>query len=137
LISVVDELGGVELLTTLLSRLMNERTALPILGILSGVMSTFSSAVGVVMPTLIPTTVSLSNELGNVHSPAMLTAVIAVGSHITTLSPFSIMGALALATAPEGVDKKKLFKELFIMAFVALLFFAVLAYVGLFGFFIS
>lgn len=124
LISVISELGGVSLLTTFLASLMNQQTAVPIMAILSGVMSIFSSAVGVVMPTLIPTTVSLSNELGMVVSPAVLTITIAVASHIVTMSPFSTMGALALASSPETVDKKKLFKDLFIMAFSSLLFIA-------------
>ncbi|MBN2267794.1 MAG: SLC13 family permease [Acholeplasmataceae bacterium] len=126
LISVADELGGVDLLTTFLASLMNEYTAVPILGVLAGVMSIFSSAVGVVMPTLIPTTVNLSNELGNVVSPAILTITIAVASHIVTVSPLSTMGALALASSPEYVDKKKLFRDLFIAAFISLVFIAIL-----------
>jgi di/tricarboxylate transporter len=124
LISVVSELGGVDLLTSFLASLMNQQTAVPIMAVLSGVMSIFSSAVGVVMPTLIPTTVSLAGELGNVVSPAVLTITIAVASHIVTMSPFSTMGALALASSPETIDKKKLFKDLFIMAFSSLLFIA-------------
>lgn len=126
LISVADELGGVELLTTFLASLMNTHTAVPILAVLSGVMSIFSSAVGVVMPTLIPTTVNLANELGNVVSPAVLTITIAVASHIVTVSPLSTMGALALASSPEYVDKKKLFIDLFIAAFISLVFVAIL-----------
>lgn len=125
LISVVNQLGGVDLLTTFLASLMNRTTAVPIMGLLSGVMSIFSSAVGVVMPTLIPTTVDLSTELGQVVSPAVLTITIAVASHIVTMSPFSTMGALALASSPDSVDKKSLFKNLFITAFSALLFIAV------------
>lgn len=126
LINVINELGGVDLLAQLLSRLMNENTAIPIMAILSGVMSIFSSAVGVVMPTLIPTTVELSNNLMNVVSPTALTITIAVASHIVTMSPFSTMGALALASSPETVDKKKLFKNLFITAFCSLVFIALL-----------
>ena len=125
LVGVVNELGGVDLLTKFLASLMNQQTAVPILAILAGVMSIFSSAVGVVMPTLIPTTVSLSNELGHVVSPAVLTITIAVASHIVTMSPFSTMGALALASSPEVIDKKKLFKNLFFMSFFSLLFIAI------------
>jgi di/tricarboxylate transporter len=125
LISVVSALGGVDLLTTFLASLMRKQTAIPIMAILAGVMSIFSSAVGVVMPTLIPTTVSLANDLSNVVTPTALTITIAVASHIVTMSPFSTMGALAMASAPEHIDKKKLFKNLFIMAFFALLFGAV------------
>lgn len=126
LISVVNELGGVDLLTSFLASLMNKQTAIPIMSLLAGVMSIFSSAVGVVMPTLIPTAVSLSNELGQVVSPAAITITIAVASHIVTMSPLSTMGALALASSPEVVDKKKLFKNLFITAFLSLVFIAVL-----------
>ena len=126
LIRVADELGGVSLLTSFLASLMGEQSAVPILAVLSGVMSIFSSAVGVVMPTLIPTTVALSSELGHVVSPTVLTITIAVASHIVTVSPFSTMGALALASSPETVDKKKLFKDLFIASFLALIFVAVL-----------
>jgi di/tricarboxylate transporter len=126
LIQVINALGGVDLLTEFLASLMNKTTAVPILSLLSGVMSIFSSAVGVVMPTLIPTTVSLSDELGGVLSPAVLTITIAVASHIVTMSPFSTMGALALASSPATIDKKKLLKGLFIMAFGSLLFIAIL-----------
>lgn len=124
LINVISEVGGVDLLTSFLASLMNEKTAVPIMSLLAGVMSIFSSAVGVVMPSLIPTTVSLSSELGNAVSPAVLTITIAVASHIVTMSPFSTMGALALASSPEGVDKKHLFKSLFIVAFSSLAFIA-------------
>jgi len=125
LISVANTLGGVALLTDFLASLMNETTAVPILAILSGTMSIFSSAVGVVMPTLIPTTVNLSQELGGVVSPAVLTITIAVASHIVTMSPFSTMGALALASSSESIDKKKLFRDLFIVAFISLAFVAI------------
>lgn len=137
LISVVNEVGGVDLISNFLASLMNEATAVPIMSILAGIMSIFSSAVGVVMPTLIPTTVGLSSELGNVVSPAVLTISIAVASHIVTMSPFSTMGALALASSPNTVDKKALFKNLFIVAFSSLafiaLFLGIIASLGFLG----
>ena len=135
LISVVNEVGGVELLTNFLAGLMCQNTAIPIMATLAGIMSIFSSAVGVVMPTLIPTAVSLSSELNNTVSPALLTVTIAVASHIVTMSPFSTMGALALASAPKSVDKKSLFKNLFIVAFSSLLFIAIfLGIIASFGY---
>ncbi len=137
LVSVVDALGGVNMLTTFLARLMNRTTAVPVMAVLSGVMSIFSSAVGVVMPTLIPTTVQLSETLGHVVSPALLTVTIAVGSHMTTMSPFSTMGALALANAPEDLDKKKMFRDLFIVAFAAVLFTAIFGLLGGLGLFVD
>ena len=135
LISVVNEVGGVQLLTDFLGGLMNQRTAIPIMSTLAGIMSIFSSAVGVVMPTLIPTAVNLSNELNNTVSPGLITVTIAVASHIVTMSPFSTMGALALASAPKSVDKKSLFKNLFIVAFSSLVFIAVfLGVIAQFGY---
>jgi len=134
LISVISELGGVSLLTTFLANLMNKGTAIPILALLSGVMSMFSSAVGVVMPTLIPTAVELSDKLNHVISPAVITITIAIGSHFVTISPFSTMGALAIASAPEVVDRKKLFNQLFAYAFVSLAFIAIFLWIlGLLG----
>lgn len=125
LISVVSELGGVSLLTTLLSSMMNRLTAVPMIALLSGVMSMFSSAVGVVMPTLIPTAVELSEKLNHVVTPAVITIVIAIGSHFVTVSPFSTMGALAVASSPAQIDKRKLFRDLFVLAFVSLSFIAI------------
>src|SRR3989339_711876 len=134
LISVISELGGVELLTTLLANLMNKNTAIPIMALLSGVMSMFSSAIGVVMPTLIPTAVELATKLNHVVTPAVITIVIAIGSHFVTISPFSTMGALAIASAPETIDRKKLFNELFAYAFVSLAFIAIFLWIlGLVG----
>lgn len=125
LISVVSELGGVSLLTTLLSSMMSRFTAVPMIALLSGVMSMFSSAVGVVMPTLIPTAVELSEKLNHVVTPAVITIVIAIGSHFVTVSPFSTMGALAVASSPAQIDKRKLFRDLFVLAFVSLSFIAI------------
>jgi len=125
LISVVSELGGVSLLTTLLSSMMSRLTAVPIIALLSGVMSMFSSAVGVVMPTLIPTAVELSEKLNHVVTPAVITIVIAIGSHFVTVSPFSTMGALAIASSPAQIDRRKLFRDLFVLAFVSLAFIAI------------
>jgi len=129
LISVISELGGVSLLTDFLALLMNKTTAIPILALLSGVMSMFSSAVGVVMPTLIPTAVELSNKLNNVITPATITIIIAIGSHFVTISPFSTMGALAIASSPNTIDRKKLFKDLFFYAFVSLAFVAIFLWI--------
>jgi di/tricarboxylate transporter len=125
LISVVGELGGIGMLTNFLASIMNEWTAVGIMSILSGAMATFASAVGVVMPTLIPTTVDLSESLSSTVSPGVLTMTIAVASHMTTMSPLSVMGALALGSMPAGVDEKKLFKKMYIVAFIALAFVSV------------
>jgi len=125
LIGVVGELGGIQMMSDFLAKITNSQTAVPIMAILSGAMATFASAVGVVMPTLIPTTVDLSESLSSTVSPGVLTMTIAVASHMTTMSPLSVMGALALGSMPTGVDEKKLFKKMYIVAFIALAFVSV------------
>ena len=125
LIEVAKTFGGITLLTDALATLMNSWSAVPIMATLGGFMSIFSSAVGVVMPALIPTTVELAAGVGGAVSASALVIAIAVGSHIVTMSPLSVMGALALANAPESFDKKKLFKDLFLTALAALLFIAI------------
>ena len=107
LISVVTELGGIVLLTQFLSRLMNRITAGPIMAILAGVMSWFSSASGVVMPTLIPTVPGLVENLPGV-SALSLTVSLCIGAHLAALSPLSSCGGLMLAaySSDESVDTK-------------------------------
>ena len=137
LISVVTELGGIDLLTETLSGLMGEKTANPIITVLAGVMSWFSSASGVVMPTLIPTVPGLSASLTGVNQLG-LTVGLCVGAHMAALSPLSSCGGLMLAaySGAEGVEKKDtdtMFGKLFLMSAAGVLFAAILALVGLYN----
>ena len=136
LISVVTKLGGIALLTEALSKLMNRYTANPIITVLAGVMSWFSSASGVVMPTLIPTVPGLSQSLTGV-SQLGLTVGLCVGAHMAALSPLSSCGGLMLAAySGSGAEKKetdKAFGQLFAMSAAGVLFAAILALVGLYN----
>lgn len=136
LISIVTELGGIDLLTNVLSKLMNSITANPIMTVLAGVMSWFSSASGVVMPTLIPTVPGLVENLSGVTALG-LTVSICIGSHLAALSPLSSCGGLMLAaySSDEGVDAKarnKMFAQLFAMSACGVLFGGILALLGLY-----
>ncbi len=133
LISIAAELGGIEVLSNALAKLMTPRTASAILVLTAGVMSFFSSASGVVMPTLIPTVLGLVENLGGAVSPEALVAAIIIGAHMVTPSPLSTMGALTYAGATEDMDKQELFKGLLIWAIVGTVFTAVLALVGIVG----
>lgn len=137
LINLVTELGGIDLLTKWLSALMNSITANPIICILAGVMSWFSSASGVVMPTLIPTVPGLVENLSGVTALG-LTVSLCIGAHLAALSPLSSCGGLMLAaySSDEGVDAKarnKMFIQLFAMSACGVVFSAVLALVGLYN----
>ncbi len=137
LISLVTELGGIELLSTGLRYLMGEQTATAIITVLAGVMSWVSSASGVVMPTLIPTVPDLVAGLGGV-SPIALVAGICIGANVAAFSPLSSCGGLMLAAysgskiaTEEG--RNKMFSHLFFFSSACILAAAVFALIGCFG----
>ncbi len=136
LISLVTELGGIELLSKGLSALMGPVTATPIMTILAGVMSWFSSASGVVMPTLIPTVPTITATLQGV-TPLGMTVGLCVGAHLAALSPLSSCGGLMLAAYssehPDPKDRNKTFAQLFAMSACGVVFAALLGMVGLYG----
>ena len=137
LISVVTELGGIDLLSSALSKLMGEATATAIITVLAGVMSWFSSASGVVMPTLIPTVPTIAAGLQNV-TPLALTIGVCVGAHMAALSPLSSCGGLMLAayssdSSVDAKDRNKVFIQLFTMSACGVLFAGLLGLLGLYG----
>lgn len=126
LMSVTQKLGGIALLASGLAQLMNEYTAAPIMGLTAGIMSWFSSANGVVMPTLIPTVPGIVSAIGgNTNSIEMIVAIVA-GSTVAGISPLSTGGSLILASYSQGIKadsqtERKLFAELFILSLVCVL----------------
>lgn len=137
LISLITELGGIQLLSDALSKLMGPVTATPIITVLAGVMSWFSSASGVVMPTLIPTVPTIAATLQGV-SPLAMTVGLCIGAHLAALSPLSSCGGLMLAaysSDPEVTpqDRNRTFGQLFAMSACGVLFGGILALLGLYG----
>ena len=117
---------------------MGKRTAAMIMAITSGLMSSFSSGLGVVFPTLIPTASGLSAGLGD--SAAELVAVIVVGGTVAGFTPVSTTGALIMAgvsqqeNAEERFPQNKMFVELFAVSFIALAILAVFSFIGVYSF---
>ncbi len=131
LVNVISKGGGINYLTEALKSVMNTSTSAAILTVIGGLMSSVSSASGVVMPTLFPTAPGLSADLG-VSSATLITAI-TLGAHFVTNSPLSTLGALAVASAGEDTDKTKLFNELLVLGFGGILFGALLVFVGIVG----
>jgi len=92
-------------------------------------MSTFSSASGVVMPTLIPTVPGLVSRIAGV-SPESLVSAIVMGAHAVTNSPLSTLGALAIAAAPDTINKEKFFTQLLAVGIGGVLFVGFIMYIG-------
>ncbi len=123
---VAQTAGGIEMLADSLAAVMTENTAAPIMALIGGLLSTASSASGVVMPALIPMAPSLAADVGG-EGVRIISAVI-IGSHMVTVSPLSTLGALVMAAAGEDVDKQKLFKSLLALAFAGLVYAALIVY---------
>ena len=137
LISLITELGGISLLSRSLSALMSSITAAPLMTLLGGVMSWFSSASGVVMPTLIPTVPDIAATLSGVQA-LELTVGICIGAHAAAISPLSSCGALMLAAycSSGNIDiqkRNKAFSQLFLMSALGVIFCALLAFTGIYG----
>lgn len=126
LISLVAELGGINLLCNGLQKLIGEKTAPSIMCFLAGVMSWFSSASGVVMPTLIPTVPALVSSLDGT-SDLIITVSLCIGAHMAALSPLSSCGGLMLASCSSGSEvtvknRNRTFLHLFAMSIGGLVF---------------
>ena len=116
--------------------LASPATAAAIMGVLAGVMSWFSSASGVVMPTLFPAGAEMAANMTGVDAMSIVIAV-GIGSHMAAMSPVSSCGGLTLAAYSSSGDvtaesRNKVFLQLFLLSATGVLFCGVLALLGLY-----
>ena len=128
LVKVAEQAGGIALLSELFTRIMDEGTAAPVMALVGGTLSLVSSASGVVLPTLIPTVPGLVAETGG--DPTRIISAIVMGAHMVTNSPISTLGALAVASAGYGVDRERLFRQLFLVGILGIFYAALIVYLG-------
>lgn len=136
LMNIVTISGGIDIMVAALEKIMGKHTASMIMSIASGFMSFFSSGLGVVFPTLIPTAGSLASSLG-VNAVDLVT-VIVIGGTVSGFTPISTAGALIMASvaqqenAEEKFPQNKMFVELFAVSFLALFLLAVFSVIGVY-----
>lgn len=136
LMELVIGMGGVELLSSALAGIMTPRTAVAIQGLTAGVMSWFSSAIGVVWPTLVPTVGKIADSVG--VSANGLISIMCLTASFAGLSPASTGGGLimaAKATDPEFTkeEQSKLFIQLFTISAIMLVIIVIAALFGLYS----
>ncbi len=136
LLSLVTELGGIDLLSTGLTKLSTPGTASTVMTLLSGIMSWVSSASGVVMPTLIPTVPDMVASLPSTNAPELVNSI-CIGANIAPLSPLSTCGALMLAaysSSPrtDAKARNKMFAQLFTLSVCGVALAGILALIGLY-----
>ena len=141
LMNVISLSGGIDIMVSALEAIMGKRPACMIMAIAAGLMSFFSSGLGVVFPTLIPTATGLASGLG--VSALELVAVIVIGGTVSGFTPISTTGALIMAgvsqqeNAEERFPQNRMFIELFAVSFIALAVLAVFALIGVYGLFMK
>lgn len=121
LIEVSAQLGGIDLLTDLFKTFMTESTAVSLIGVISGLMTFFASASGVVMPTLIRTLPGLLSQFHFLSAPIMVASIVA-GGHLVTTGPFTTLGALALAALPPEQNRQKFLRAQLLTSLAGIVF---------------
>ena len=140
LMNVISLSGGIDIMVAALESVMGQRTAAMIMAVTAGFMSFFSSGLGVVFPTLIPTASGLAAGIG--ADALELVSVIVIGGTVSGFTPISTTGALIMAgvaqqeNADEKFPQNRLFVELFAVSFLALGVLAAFAFVGVYHMFV-
>lgn len=139
LMNLVISTGGIDMLANYMSSIMTPRSASGIIGVVAAVMSWFSSAIGVVWPTLLPTLGKIiENVGGNVEAGGMVSTILLFAS-VAGLSPASTGGAIimgACAGDPACAEKHpsdKNFITLLLWAFGTVGILAILGFIGVFN----
>ena len=102
LMDITFEVGGIDLLTSLLQSFMNETIAPFVMTFTSGLTGWFSSGNGVVIPTFVPTAPALAESLG--ISPVEIIISIVAGATVGGLSPFDSGGSMIIGYYSQEVE---------------------------------
>jgi di/tricarboxylate transporter len=113
LVAVLEKTGGMALVTTLLATLATADTVNGVVAFVTGVISTWSSTSGVVMPAFLPTSSSLAAQVGG-GDPFAIALSINVGSALVDVSPLSTIGALCVAAVSDQEVARALFRNMMI-----------------------
>ena len=121
LISVINKLGGISLVSDFLTGFMNARTATPILAATAGILSWVSSTTGVVMPALYPIAAEVCGTFGEGVRYVELISAITATSFAAAVSPLSTGGAIIMSSysaAKETTTEElnKMFRTLFLLS---------------------
>ncbi len=140
LVSVIDMMGGIDMISSLLQKLMNKHTATPVLSASSGILSWVSSTTGVVMPAMFKMLPNIMRSFGtDVNYMEMISAITAT-SFAAAISPLSTGGAIIMSSysaskETTNAELNKIFKFLFLLSVGNVLLNVLLAAVRLFSFY--
>ena len=116
LVAVLERTGGIDLFADLVARISSPGTVYGVVALLTGIVSTFSSTSGVVLPAFLPMSSELVERLGG-GDPLGIALAIDVGSSLVDVSPVSTLGALCVAALGESAESRRLFRQLLLFGF--------------------
>jgi Na+/H+ antiporter NhaD/arsenite permease-like protein len=113
LIGVLEKTGGMDLFTGVIGRVAGPSSINGVIAFVTGVISTYSSTSGVVLPAFLPMVPGLVRDAGG-GDPLAVAISINVGSALVDVSPLSTLGALCVATVADPAASRELFRKLLI-----------------------
>ncbi|MFN2566387.1 MAG: SLC13 family permease, partial [Gemmatimonadaceae bacterium] len=113
LVAVLEATGGMDLFTGMLAWVASPSTVNAAIAFVMGIISTYSSTSGVVLPAFLPMVPGLVRQVGG-GDPLAVALSINVGSALVDVSPLSTLGALCVATVTDPVAARDLFRKLLI-----------------------
>ncbi len=116
LIAILEKTGGMDQFTSLLARIASPNSINGVIAFLTGIISTYSSTSGVVLPAFLPTATKLVQQMGGGDSLAIALSI-NVGSSLVDVSPLSTLGALCIATIKDASEAKILFRKMMLWGF--------------------
>lgn len=106
LIDVAVKAGTIDLLASLINN-MPPIIVPVVVTIIAGIMSIFSSTLGVVAPLMFPMIAGIISPTG--YSASLIAVTIIIGAQSTALAPFSTGGSLILGNSGLSADESKKF----------------------------
>ncbi|HUR19779.1 MAG TPA: SLC13 family permease [Vicinamibacterales bacterium] len=113
LIAVLEKTGGMDLFSAMIATIARPSTINGTLAFVTGLISSWSSTSGVVLPAFLPTVPSLVANVGG-GDPVAVAISINIGSALVDVSPLSTLGALCVATVSDPVEARVLFRQLLV-----------------------
>jgi Na+/H+ antiporter NhaD/arsenite permease-like protein len=110
LIGILEATGGMDLFTGMLARVASPATLNGTIAFVTGVISSYSSTSGVVLPAFLPMVPGLVQKVGG--DPLSVALSINVGSSLVDVSPLSTLGALCVAAVVDRQAARDLFRKL-------------------------
>lgn len=110
LTALLEKTGGIDRFAEIIGKTSTPDTVIPIITLITGGVSVYSSTSGVVLPAFLPMVPKLVVQLGG-GDPLKIALAVIVGGHLVDSSPLSTIGALCISAAPETIDRRRLFNQ--------------------------